>query len=60
MMFSSSAYSGDLFTALSARKPHMARGHSLAGLGQVDACNVDAYPKTPIRVRIRAKIQLNH
>jgi hypothetical protein len=38
----------------------MARGHSLAGLGQVDACNVDAYPKTPIRVRIRAKIQLNH
>jgi hypothetical protein len=60
MMFSSSAYSGGLFTALSARKPHMARGHSLAGLGQVDACNVDAYPKTPIRVRIRAKIQLNH
>jgi hypothetical protein len=25
----------------------------------VDACNVDAYPKTPIRVRIRAEIQLN-
>jgi len=59
-MFLPLALSGDLFTALSARKPHMARGHSLAGLGQVDACNVDAYPKTPIRVRIRAKIQLNH
>ena len=59
MMFSSSAYSGALFTALSARKPHMAREHSLTGLSQVDACNVDAYPKTPIRVRIRAEIQLN-
>ncbi|MDA8662936.1 hypothetical protein N9L73_05450 [Luminiphilus sp.] len=59
MMFSSSAYSGDLFTALSARKPHLACGHSTTGLSQVVACDVDAYPKTPIRVRIRATIQLN-
>ena len=59
-MFLPLALSGGLFTALSARKPHMARAHSLAGLSQVDACNVDAYPKTPIRVRIRAEIQLNH
>jgi hypothetical protein len=59
-MFLPLALSGGLFTALSARKTHMARAHSLAGLSQVDACNVDAYPKTPIRVRIRAEIQLNH
>jgi hypothetical protein len=58
-MFLPLAHSGGLFSALSARKPHMARANSLAGLSQVDACNVDAYPKTPIRVRIRAEIQLN-
>jgi hypothetical protein len=58
-MFLPLALSGGLFTALSAQKPHMAREHSLTGLSQVDACNVVAYPKTPIRVRIRAEIQLN-
>ena len=58
-MFLPLTLSGGLFTALSARKPHMAREHSLTGLSRVDACNVDAYPKTPIRVRIRAEIHLN-
>jgi len=58
-VFSPSAYSGDLFTARSARKPHPAYGHSTAGLSQGVACDVEAYPKTPIRVRIRTTIHLN-